>query len=174
MQRATMISLAAWWVLVAIFDPCSLRTRQIGSNLPAKGERAGKAEQLRTLPRLRSAARNVASATDIVMNAPQATEDRLLSLAEVENEIERMVPREKVTAAVATIVAWRGAGQAVPDAAATHRAAEGVRPDWAGGRANASKSTVGRPSARPARYALAAASARTGTLDRRRGRFGVR
>ncbi|MEW2353023.1 hypothetical protein [Spirillospora sp. NPDC029432] len=67
----------------------------------ARAERAGRAEQLRTLPRMRSAAREVASAMEILMGAPQATGDRLVALAEVWNEIERVVPREKLAAAVA-------------------------------------------------------------------------
>nr|WP_206699825.1 hypothetical protein [Actinomadura sp. RB99] len=60
-------------------DPklCAIVGRQ------AHPERAGKAEQLRTLPKLRSAAWHVASAVEILMDAPQATEDRLVSLAEV-------------------------------------------------------------------------------------------
>jgi hypothetical protein len=43
---------------------------------------------------------------EILMNAPQATEDRLVSLAEVWNEIERVVPRDKLTAAVEVIAAF--------------------------------------------------------------------
>lgn len=40
----------------------------------ARAERAGKAEQLRTLPKLRSAARQVASAMEVVMGTQRATE----------------------------------------------------------------------------------------------------
>lgn len=40
------------------------------------------------------------------MGTPQATEDRLVSLAEVWNENERVVPREKPSAAVEVIAAF--------------------------------------------------------------------
>src|SRR5262245_48608483 len=43
---------------------------------------------------------------EILMGAPQATEDRLVSLAEVWNEVERVVSREKLSAAVATIASF--------------------------------------------------------------------
>jgi hypothetical protein len=92
----------------------------ITSHLLAKAERAGKAEQLRTLPKLRLAARHVASAMEILMGAPQATGDRLVSLAEVRNEIERVVPREKLSAAVEVIAAFVPATD--DDAAAAWRA----------------------------------------------------
>ncbi|MEU6748477.1 hypothetical protein ABZ914_19850 [Spirillospora sp. NPDC046719] len=90
----------------SIDDALDLLDLLITSNLLAKAERAGKAAQLRTLPKLRWAARHVASAMEILMRAPQATVDRLVSLAEVWNEIERVVPREKPSAAVEVIAAF--------------------------------------------------------------------
>ncbi|MET8992306.1 hypothetical protein ACFYUK_47395 [Nonomuraea wenchangensis] len=47
----------------------------ISSNLLARAERAGEAEQLRTFPRLRRAARTMASATEVLMAVPEATEE---------------------------------------------------------------------------------------------------
>lgn len=55
----------------------------ITSNLLARTERAGKAEQLHTSPELRKAARTMASAVEVLMSAPEATEDRLVSLSVV-------------------------------------------------------------------------------------------
>ncbi|MEU6409202.1 hypothetical protein [Microbispora sp. NPDC046933] len=78
----------------------------ITSNLLARAERAGKAEQLRTFPKLRKAARTMASAVEVLMSAPEATEDRLVSLVEVWKAIEEVVPREKLASAVETIVAF--------------------------------------------------------------------
>ncbi|MGW5688906.1 hypothetical protein [Nonomuraea sp. NPDC003754] len=44
---------------------------------------AGKSEQLRTFPKLPSAARTMASAMEVLMDAPEATTDRLVPLVEV-------------------------------------------------------------------------------------------
>jgi hypothetical protein len=78
----------------------------ITSNLLARAERAGKAEQLRTFPKLRKAARTMASAVEVLMSAPEATEDRLVSLVEVWKAIEEVVPREKLVSAVETVAAF--------------------------------------------------------------------
>ncbi|MEV6036593.1 hypothetical protein AB0L65_35955 [Nonomuraea sp. NPDC052116] len=75
------------------------------ANLLARAERAGKAEQLRTFPKLRKAARTMASAMEVLMGVPQATEERLVSLVEVRKAIEEVVPREKLAAAVEAIAA---------------------------------------------------------------------
>ncbi|MEU7838388.1 hypothetical protein [Nonomuraea sp. NPDC049129] len=92
----------------------------ITSNLLARAERAGKAEQLRTFPKLRKAARTMASAVEVLMSAPEATEDRLVSLVEVWKAIEEVVPREKLASAVQTIAAFVPATD--DDAAAEWRA----------------------------------------------------
>ncbi|MFF0520830.1 hypothetical protein ACFYTC_19135 [Actinomadura nitritigenes] len=102
-QAATLLATVRHLETASIDDALDLL---ITSNLLAKAERAGEAEQLRTLPKLGSAARHVASAMEIVMNAPQPTEDRLVSLAEVWNEIERVVPRGKLTVAVEVIASF--------------------------------------------------------------------
>lgn len=121
-RRQTATLPATVWHLetASVDDTLDVLDPLITSNLLAKAERAGKAEQLRTLPRLRSAARHVASAMEILMSAPQATEDRLVFLAEVWNEIERVVPRDKLTVAVATITAF--VPETDDDAAAAWRA----------------------------------------------------
>ncbi|GAA3801961.1 hypothetical protein GCM10022226_22230 [Sphaerisporangium flaviroseum] len=72
----------------------------------ARAERAGKAEQLRTFPKLRKAARTMASAVEVLMSAPEATADRLVSLVEVWKAIEEVVPRERLAAAVETVAAF--------------------------------------------------------------------
>lgn len=75
----------------------------IATNLPAKAERAGKAEQLRTFPKPRKAVRTMASAMEVLIAAPEATGGRLVSPVEVWKAIEQVVPREKPAAAVETV-----------------------------------------------------------------------
>ncbi|MFF4779219.1 Tn3 family transposase [Microtetraspora fusca] len=119
-QTATLLATVRHLETASIDDALDVLDLLITSNLLAKAERAGKAEQLRTLPKLRSAARHVASAMEILMGAPQATEDRLVTLAEVWNEIERVAPREKLSAAVEVIAAF--VPESDDDAAAAWRA----------------------------------------------------
>jgi hypothetical protein len=97
---------------------------------------------LRTFPKLRKAARTMASAVEVLMSAPEAAEDRLVSLVEVWKAIEEVVPREKLASAVETVAAFvsvtdddaRGravagrAGQALPHRAGLRRAAAGDDP----------------------------------------------
>ncbi|MGW0449786.1 Tn3 family transposase [Streptosporangium sandarakinum] len=92
----------------------------IATNLLAKAERAGKAEQLHTFPKLRKAARTMASAMEVLIAAPEATEDRLVSLVEVWKAIEEVVPCERLAAAVETVVEF--APVTDDDAAAEWRA----------------------------------------------------
>lgn len=92
----------------------------ISSNLLARAERAGKAEQLRTFPKLRKAARTMASAMEVLMSVPEATEGRLVSLVEVWKAIEKVVPREWLAAAAETVAAFVPVGD--DDAAAEWRA----------------------------------------------------
>ncbi|MFD0684603.1 DUF4158 domain-containing protein [Actinomadura fibrosa] len=119
-QTATLLATVRHLETASIDDTLDVLDLLITSNLLARAERAGKAEQLRTLPKLRLAARHVASAMEILMGAPQAIEDRLVSLAEVWNEIERVVPREKLSAAVEVVAAF--VPETDDDAAAAWRA----------------------------------------------------
>ncbi|MBA9005696.1 hypothetical protein HNR21_004578 [Actinomadura cellulosilytica] len=119
-QTATLLATVRHLETSSIDDALDVLDLLVTSNLLARAEREGKAEQLRTLPKLRSAARQVASAMEVVMGTPQATEDRLVSLAEVWNAIEEVVPREKLAAAVETIAAF--IPQTDDDAAAAWRA----------------------------------------------------
>jgi hypothetical protein len=66
------------------------------------------------------AARVWASAMQVLMAAPEATEERLVSLVEVWKAIEEVVPREKLAAAVVTVAAF--VPVADDDAAAEWRA----------------------------------------------------
>lgn len=119
-QTATLLATVRHLETSSVDDALDVLDLLVTSHLLARAERAGRAEQLRTLPRLRSAARDVASAMEVLMGAPQATGDRLVALAEVWNEIERVVPREKLTAAVEVIAAFVPATD--DDAAAAWRA----------------------------------------------------
>lgn len=66
-QTATLPATVRHMETASIDDALDVPDLLITSNLLAKAERAGKAEQSRTLPKLRSAARHVASAMEIML-----------------------------------------------------------------------------------------------------------
>ncbi|MGN9787952.1 Tn3 family transposase [Nonomuraea sp. ZG12] len=105
-QAATLLATVRHLETSSVDDALDVLDLLITSNLLARAERAGKAEQLRTFPKLRKAARTMASAVEVLMSAPEATEDRLVSLVEVWKAIEEVVPREKLASAVETIAAF--------------------------------------------------------------------
>ncbi|WP_184639794.1 hypothetical protein [Streptomonospora salina] len=65
--------------------------------------RAHREDKLRTLPDFKSAAKKMAAAVDVLIQTPQATTSRVVSLAEVWNAIEEVVPRAKLMEAVQTV-----------------------------------------------------------------------
>jgi TnpA family transposase len=89
----------------------------ITSKLLNRAVREGNEDKLRALPDLKSAAKRMAAAMDVLIHTPQATTTRVVSLAEVWNAIEEVVPREKLMEAVKTI-----AEQVPADEAAEWRA----------------------------------------------------
>lgn len=105
-KAATLLATVRHLETSSVDDALDVLDLLITSNLLARAERAGKAEQLRTFPKLRSAARTMASAMEVLMSAPEATADRLVSLVEVWKAIEEVVPRERLAAAVETVAAF--------------------------------------------------------------------
>ncbi|MGW0447946.1 Tn3 family transposase [Streptosporangium sandarakinum] len=105
-KAATLLATVRHLETSSVDDTLDVLDLLITSNLLARAERAGKAEQLRTFPKLRSAARTMASAMEVLMGAPEATADRLVSLVEVWKAIEEVVPRERLAAAVETVAAF--------------------------------------------------------------------
>ncbi|GAA2789070.1 hypothetical protein ACFQGX_37975 [Nonomuraea dietziae] len=105
-QAATLLATVRHLETSSVDDALDVLDLLITSNLLARAERAGKAEQLRTFPKLRKAARTMASAVEVLMSAREATEDRLVSLVEVWKAIEEVVPREKLASAVQTVAAF--------------------------------------------------------------------
>ncbi|WP_433258555.1 hypothetical protein ACQPYK_23895 [Streptosporangium sp. CA-135522] len=99
-KGATLLATVRQLETSSVDDALDVLDLLITSNLLARAERAGKAEQLRTFPKLRKAARTMASAMEALIAAP---EDRLVSLVEVWKAIEEVVPRERLAAAVETV-----------------------------------------------------------------------
>ncbi|MBN6057712.1 Tn3 family transposase, partial [Nonomuraea sp. RK-328] len=102
-KGATLLATVRHLETSSVDDALDVLDLLIATHLLARAERAGKAEQLRTFPKLRKAARTMASAMEVLMAAPEATEERLVSLVEVWKAIEEVVPREKLAAAVETV-----------------------------------------------------------------------
>ncbi|WP_344948297.1 Tn3 family transposase [Sphaerisporangium flaviroseum] len=102
-QAATLLATVRHLETSSVDDALDVLDLLITSNLLARAERADKAEQLRTFPKLCKAARTMASAVQVLMSAP---EDRLVSLVEVWKAIEEVVPREKLVSAVETVAAF--------------------------------------------------------------------
>jgi len=63
----------------------------------------GNDERLRSLPRLRRAAATVAAAARVLLDVPEAAAERPVSVAELWGELERVIGREQLAAAVATV-----------------------------------------------------------------------
>ncbi|MER5324599.1 DUF4158 domain-containing protein [Streptosporangium roseum] len=105
-KGATLLATVRHLETASVDDALDVLDLLIATNLLARAERAGKAEQLRTFPKLRLAARTMASAVEVLTGAPEATADRLVSLVEVWKAIEEVVPREKLAAAVETVAAF--------------------------------------------------------------------
>ncbi|WP_160166735.1 Tn3 family transposase [Nocardiopsis kunsanensis] len=73
------------------------------SKLLGRARREGNEDKLAALPDLKSAAKKMAAAVDVLIQTPQATTSRVVSLSEVWNAIEEVVPREKLMEAVKTV-----------------------------------------------------------------------
>ncbi|MEY9212085.1 Tn3 family transposase [Thermobifida halotolerans] len=118
-QTATLLATVHRLETSSVDDALDVLDLLISSKLLNKAEREGNEDKLRALPDLKAAAKKMAAAVDVLIHTPQATGTRVVSLAEVWNAIEEVVPREKLIDAVKTVA------EQVPeddDAAAAWRA----------------------------------------------------
>jgi hypothetical protein len=101
-QAATLLATVRHLETASVDDALDVLEVLITSKLLNRAVREGNEDKLRALPDLKSAAKKMAAAVDVLINTPQAT-PRVVSLAEVWNAIEEVVPREKLMEAVKTI-----------------------------------------------------------------------
>ncbi|HJS85802.1 MAG TPA: Tn3 family transposase, partial [Acetobacteraceae bacterium] len=101
--RRTATLLAAVWQLerLATDEALDLFDALMTTKLLAKAERASAREQLRTLPRFAAASSTLAAVVQLLLEPPTAETE--LSLAELWAVIERVVPREEASAALAAV-----------------------------------------------------------------------
>lgn len=102
-QAATLLATVRHLETASVDDALDVLEVLITSKLLKRAEREGNEDKLRALPSLKSAAKKMAAAMDVLINTPQATTTRVISLAEVWNAIEEVVPREKLMEAVKTV-----------------------------------------------------------------------
>ncbi|OKI22866.1 hypothetical protein A6A08_18075 [Nocardiopsis sp. TSRI0078] len=102
-REATLLATVRHLETVSVDDALDVLEVLITSKLLNCAVREGNEDKLRALPDLKSAAKKMAAAMDVLINTPQATTTRVVSLAEVWNAIEEVVPREKLMEAVKTI-----------------------------------------------------------------------
>ena len=103
-QTATLLATVRHLETATVDDALDLLDALMASKLLAKAERLGKDAELKTLPRLRKAAKKVAAAVDVLMGTAPATEDGdMVSVTDAWSAIEKVVPREQLAAALAVI-----------------------------------------------------------------------
>ena len=102
-RAATLLATVRQLGTASIDDALDLFDVLMATRLLAQATRRGNEERLRSLPRLRRAAATVATAARVLLDAPEASADRPVSVAELWGEIDRLVGREQLAAAVATV-----------------------------------------------------------------------
>jgi hypothetical protein len=101
-RTATLVATIRHLEQKAIDDALDLFAVLMQTKLLARAERESAKEQLRTLRRFAAASAKLAAAIQILLEAGAQAED--VSLAEVWREIERVVPRGEVAAALAAVL----------------------------------------------------------------------
>jgi Domain of unknown function (DUF4158)/Tn3 transposase DDE domain len=101
-RTATLVATIRHLEQKAIDDALDLFMVLMQTKLLARAERESAKEQLRRLPRFAAASAKLAAAIQILLEASVEAKD--VSLAEVWSEIERVVPRGQVTAALAAVL----------------------------------------------------------------------
>lgn len=86
----------------SIDDALLLFDLLMSTKLLARASRAGDKGKLKSLPTLRIAAARMAAGWTIMMNTPQGDGEKVTTLGEVWEQIERVVSREQLAAAVET------------------------------------------------------------------------
>ncbi|SOD67393.1 Phage integrase family protein [Streptomyces zhaozhouensis] len=105
-QTATLLATVRHLETATVDDALDLLHALMATRLLAKAERLGNDAKLKALPQLRRAAKKVAAAVDVLMTTPPATESgEMVSVVDAWSAIERVVPREQLAAALATIAA---------------------------------------------------------------------
>jgi hypothetical protein len=101
-RTATLVAALQSLEKTAVDDALDLFDVLMASRLLARAERESARECLRTLPRFTRASAKLAAAIQVLLDAADAGEE--LSVAQVWAEIERVVPRAEVAAALAAIL----------------------------------------------------------------------
>lgn len=102
-REATLLATVRHLETASVDDALDVLEVLITSKLLNRAQREGNEDKLRALPDLKSAAKKMAAAMDVLIHTPQASGTRVVSLAEVWNAIEEVVPRETLMEAVKTI-----------------------------------------------------------------------
>jgi Tn3 transposase DDE domain len=101
-RTATLVAALHSLERTAMDDALDLFDVLMASRLLARAERESARERLRALPRFTRASAKLAAAIQVLLDAADANED--LSVAQVWAEIERVVPRAEVAAALVAIL----------------------------------------------------------------------
>ncbi len=101
-RTATLVAALHSLERTAVDDALDLFDVLMASRLLARAERESARERLRALPRFTRASAKLAAAIQVLLDAADANED--LSVAQVWAEIERVVPRAEVAAALVAIL----------------------------------------------------------------------
>ncbi|MBJ7600459.1 Tn3 family transposase [Candidatus Nephthysia bennettiae] len=101
-RTATLVAAVQSMDRVAVDDALDLFDVLMASRLLARAERESARERLRTLPRFTRASAKLAAAIRVLLDATDARDE--LSVAQVWVEIERVVPRAEVAAALVAVL----------------------------------------------------------------------
>ena len=108
-RTATLLATVRQLEVDAVDDALDLFDLLMATKLLARAEKLGNKAKLKTLPTLRRAAVKVAAAVAVLLEIPSASGEQVISLAQAWEEIERVIPREELTAALEQL------GELVPD-----------------------------------------------------------
>ena len=103
-RAATLLATVHQLTMTATDDALDLLDVLMATKLLARAERATNKEKLPTLPRLVRASATLAAAVQILFGAPEADEDgQVMTLAEVWGQIEAVIPRAELAAAMVAV-----------------------------------------------------------------------
>jgi hypothetical protein len=101
-RTATLVATIRYLEQKAIDDALDLLEVLMQTKLLARAERESAKERLRMLPRFAAASAKLAAAIQVLLEAGEATAD--VSVAEIWAEIERVVPRRQLAAALDAVL----------------------------------------------------------------------
>jgi len=96
---ATVLAAVRQLEIDAVDDALDLFDLLIATKLLARAEKLGNKAKLKTLPTLRRWAVKITAAAAVLLDMPPASGEQMISLAQAWEEIERVIPREELTAA---------------------------------------------------------------------------